>query len=354
MTRFIINQKIKKGAIPGKPVFIGKQKEENVRIRLIGFDATNFVEIELENLNEIASYKEKYANIWINIDGLHDVAILKEVGLLFNMHPIVTESIAHTGSRAKVDIEENYIFTIIKMMLLNPQKKELEAEQVSMYLTKNILLTFQEKQGDIFEPIRERLRTSKGRVRTHNTTYLKYCLLDTIVENYNFLLEVFGLRVEELEDKILLQPSKNTLKEINATKIELNYFRKTIRPTKEAISNFKSFKTDLITKKEQPFFNDLNELIHRAHENLENYKSMLSEQLTVYSTNLNNRLNDIMKVLTMFSVIFIPITFIAGIYGTNFDYIPELKYKNSYFIMLGSMLFIIISMVSYFKYKKWF
>lgn len=354
MTRFIIKQKNTKHVIPGSPVFVGYQKEENTRIRLIGYDEDVIDELELQSINELETYLTAYKKIWINIDGLHDIGLIREVGKLFNIHTLILEDIVNTDQRPRVDIDEDSIFTSIKMMFLNNQKHQLEAEQVSMYLLKNVLITFQEKQGDIFEPVRDRLRNKKGRVRSYNTTYLMYCLLDVIVDNYIFLMEIFGEKVEELEDKILLQPNKNILQEINRNKIELNYFRKAIRPAREAISYFKDFKTELITKKEQPFFNDLNDLVERSYDSVENYKSMLSEQLTVYSTNVNNRMNDIMKILTIFSVVFIPITFIAGVYGTNFHYIPELTYRNGYFIMWGVILLTVVVMLGYFRYKKWF
>ena len=354
MTRFITKQKNTKHIIPGNPVFVGNQKEENSRIRLIGYDEDEFIEVELQAIDEFSNYLNKYEKIWINIDGLHDIELLEEIGRLFDIHTLVLEDIANTGQRPKVDVEENYIFTSIKMMFLDEKRHRLEAEQISMYLLKDILITFQEKQGDIFEPVRERLRNKKGRVRSYNATYLKYCLLDLIVDNYNFLMEIFGEKVEDLEDEILLEPNKNILEEINKNKIELNYFRKAIRPAREAISKFKGLKTDLITKKEQPFFNDLHDLIQRSYDLVENYKNMLSEQLTVYSTNVNNRLNDIMKILTIFSVVFIPITFITGIYGTNFEYIPELTYRYGYYTMLGVIVLIVIIMLGYFKHKKWF
>ena len=354
MTRFITKQKNTKNVIPGSPVFVGNQKEENTRVRLIGYDENELEEVELKTINELENYINKYKRLWINIDGLHDVELIGKVGELFEIHTLVLEDIVNTDQRPRVDIEEHYIFTSIKMLFLNKEKHQLEAEQISMYLLKNVLITFQEKQGDVFEPVRERLRYKRGRVRSYNVTYLKYCLLDVIVDNYNFLMEIFGEKVEDLEDKILLQPHKNTLQEINKYKIELNYLRKAIRPAREAINSFRALKTELITKKEQPFFNDLNDLVQRSYDSVENYKSMLSEQLTVYSTNVNNRLNDIMKILTIFSVVFIPITFIAGIYGTNFEYIPELTYRSGYFVMWGVILFTVVVMLGYFKYKKWF
>lgn len=354
MVRSILGKRKKIGEIPGKPVFLGTQKEEKTIINLIAYDETEFIEIELFDINDILLYKKKYKNVWVNIDGLHNVEILQKIGLLFNIHTLIIEDIAHTRQRPKIEVEDDTIFTIIKMMSLEKDKKQLLTEQVSMFLSENILLTFQEQQGDIFDPIRNRLRNKKGRIRNNSIIYLKYCLLDSIISNYIFLIDFFGIRVEELEEKILLQPSNDTLEEINNNKIEFNYLRKNIRPIKEAVMNFKGLKTNLITRKEQPFFNDLNDLTQRAYDTVENYKNMLNEQLMMYSTNVNTRLNDIMKLLTIFSAIFIPITFIVGIYGTNFEYIPELKYKNGYYIMWGVILTTVITMLFYFKYKKWF
>lgn len=350
--RFVVHQK-NKSEIPGKPIFIGTKKQDTIHIMLMAYDDERFVEVTIETIEDILKYTEQYKNVWVNIDGIHDVAPIKKICTLFNIHPLIAEDIANTGLRSKSDIDDDFIFTVIKMMFLGKYQR-LHAEQVSMYLTKNILFTFQEQRGDVFDPIRERLRNKKGRIRANNLSYLKYCLLDTIVDNYHLLVEIFGENVEELEDRILSNPNKDILESINKNKIELNYFKKNIRPAREAISNFKNYKTPLITKREQHFFNDLNELIGRVYEALENYKSMLSEQLTVYSTHVNYKLNEIMKLLTIFSVVFIPITFIAGIYGTNFEFIPELKLKYGYFIMWGFIIAVALSMLLFFRKKKWF
>ncbi|CAL2095643.1 Magnesium transport protein CorA [Tenacibaculum sp. 190524A02b] len=350
--RFTIRQK-NKSEIPGKPIFIGTQKQDNIYITLIAFDDNQFIEIEILEIEEIFSYLSQYKNAWINIDGIHDVELIKMICERFDIHSLLIEDIVNTGVRSKSDIEDDFIFTVIKMMFLG-KDQTLHSEQLSMFLTKNVLLTFQEKKGDVFDPIRERIRNKKGRIRSYNLSYLKYCLLDVIIDNYNYLIEIFGENVEELEDRILSNPSKNVLEDINKNKIELNYFKKNIRPARETINNFKNYKTPLITKREQPFYNDLNELINRIYETLENYKMMLSEQLTVYSTNVNYKLNEIMKLLTIFSVVFIPITFIAGIYGTNFNNVPELKLEYGYFYMWGIIIIVTISMLVFFKKKKWF
>ena len=352
--RFIIEQRKTAGQSPGKLIFIGEQKQENASIELIAYDENNFIEIAINSVSELANYQNKYKNVWVNINGLHNTQLINDFGSYFNIHPLVLEDIAHTDQTPKVEIDENYIFTIMKMLGLDKDSNQLNAEQVSMYLSKNILLTFQEKEGDLFEPIRNRIRNKKGRVRNFGLAYLKYSLLDAIVDNYLFLMETFGSRVEELEDQILLEPNENTLHEINSNKIELNYFRKAIRPAKDSILFFKNVNTHLINSEEQLFYNDLIDLIKRAYDSVEQYKNMLSEQLAVYSINVNNRLNDIMKVLTIFSTIFIPLTFITSVYGTNFEYVPELKFHSAYFIMWGVIIITALIMLGYFKFKKWF
>lgn len=352
--RFTTKQQKTVGQIPGELIFIGEQKKGNVYIEVIAYDDDNFTETSINSIQKISYFINNYKNVWVNINGLHDIKLISELEGFLNIHTLILEDIVNTAQRPKVDIEENYIFTIIKMLSLKKETQTIDSEQISMYLSENILLTFQEKEGDVFEVVRDRLRNKSGRIRSFNTAYLKYSLLDTILDNYMFLMEVFGEKVEQLEDTILSEPNKYTLSQINRTKLELNYFRKAIKPAKEGLLNFKNLKTELINDEEQLFFNDLIDLIQRVNDSLDTYKSMLSEQLTVYSTNVNNGLNDIMKLLTMFSAVFIPITFIVGIYGTNFDNIPELKYSHGYFVMWGVIILIVISMMSYFKYKKWF
>lgn len=352
--RFLTKQNEVIGQAPGKLIFVGNKKQDFTRIQLFAYNEDSYVEVILNSINEIENYKKKYDTIWVNIDGLHNVNEIKKIGQYFKLHTLLLEDIVHTGQRATINIDADYIFFIVKMMKLNHQNDKLDAEQFSMYLNEDVLLTFQEAVGDVFEPVRNRIRKKQGRIRNMKLDYLAYCLLDSIADNYNSIMEYFGYQIEELEDKILLQPNSNILQDINRFKIELNYFRKSIRPAREAILNIKNADTELITDESSPFYDDLIDLISRAYESVENYKNMLSEQLTVYSINVNNKLNDIMKVLTIFSAVFIPLSFIAGVYGTNFDNVPELHYKYSYFIMWGLMILIAISMLAYFKYKKWF
>ena len=352
--RFIKNNQDTLGKVPGELIFVGDKKQDFVKIRLIAFNENELIEKEISELSELNEIEGKYTVTWLNVDGLHDISKIKEVAEYFSFPELLSEDIVHTGQRPRFEEHPGFIFGIQKMLRLDKKENLLDAEQFSFVQNESVLITFQESVGDFFEPVRERIRKKLGRIRLMKPDYLAYCLVDTIVDHYISMMEYFGEKIEDLEDKIILEPKKDVLTQINRYKVELNYFRKTMRPARDSILLWKSSESILISEKTKPFIERLNELIIRAHENVENYKSMLSEQLTVYSTNVSSKMNDIMKVLTVFSAMFIPLTFIAGIYGTNFEYFPELKFKYSYFVMWGVMLSITILMLIYFKRKKWF
>lgn len=354
--RFMKQQGETIGKVPGELVFVGNQKQEFVRISVIAYNEGTFLEKELEELPlaELNTLKEHYSVVWINIDGLHDAEKIVSIGQLISIPDLLLEDIVHTGQRPKFNQTKEAIFYILKMLRLDKSQQIIEAEQLSVYQSDNVLFSFQEKVGDVFEPVRERIRQKSGRVRNVGVDYLSYCLADSVIDSYILIMQHFGEKIENLEDQIILEPNSQVLGQINRYKIELNYFRKAIRPAREAVANWKKSDFQGIAEETRPFLEDLNELTERAFYSVENYKSMLTEQLTVYSTNVNNKLNDIMKVLTIFSALFIPLTFIAGIYGTNFEYFPELKFKYSYFVMWGVMLTVAILMLFYFKRKRWF
>ena len=224
---------------------------------------------------------------------------------------------------------------------------------MSLILTKSVLISFQEKRGDLFEPIRERIRNQKKRIRTSGTDYLAFALLDIVVDNYIYAISVLGDKIEELEDSLFNDPPKGVIDSINRYKQELNFLRRNIKPARDMILSLVKLDSELIADSTQIHFNELLANISLANDSSESYREILSDQLNIYHTTISSKLNDIMKFLTIFSVIFIPLTFIAGIYGTNFDFLPELHYKYSYFIMWGMMLLLAIGMLIYFKIKKW-
>lgn len=349
----IFTKNSKKTEIPGSLTFKGEKKQNFTRIRLIAYNETDFIEQTIEDLKDLTTYQKKYSTVWINIDGVHDSKIIDEIGQTLEIHPLILEDIMHTGQQPKIQVDPTTLFAIFKMLSLDEESNYTDAEQFSLILKNDLLLTFQEVNNDVFEPVRDRIRNKTGRIINNNTDYLAFSLLDCLADNYSYIIEHFGTAIENLEETILKDPKPEVLKSINTFQIEMNFLRKIIRPTKEMVTRFNKTKSDIISTETHLFMSDLAETLVRVHDNVESSKSMLNDLLNVYSTHVNHKLNDIMKVLTIFSATFIPLTLIAGIYGTNFTYLPELNYKYSYFVMLGIMILLVIGMLYFFKKKRW-
>jgi magnesium transporter len=239
------------------------------------------------------------------------------------------------------------------MLQENPVTGIITAENLSLILTKSVLISFQEKKGDVFEPVRERIRKQKKRIRSSGTDYLMFALLDIVIDNYIYITGMLGEKIETLEENLLHDPKKAVIDEINSYKRELNFLRKNIKPAKEMILSLTKIESEFINEKTEIYLRELQDNINQANDSTDSYREILSDQLNIYHTTISSKLNDIIKLLTVFSVIFIPLTFIAGIYGTNFEFIPELHYKYSYFIMWGVILFVAIGMLIVFRKKKW-
>jgi magnesium transporter len=354
MARFLKKREKNKGLAPGSLVFIGNRKVENISIRLIDYDKTNIIEDELKRVSDGSEFLTTNTVTWINIYGLHDIDKIKEIGITFELHPLLLEDILNTGQRPKVEEFDNCLYIVLKMLRYDSESEMIISEQLSMVIGRTFLLTFQEQPGDVFEPVRERIRKQKGRIRGAGIDYLAYALLDTVVDNYIYIIERMGEQIEDIEEEVISKPDISVMEKINNYKREMNYLRKSIRPAKEAIVQLIKLENDLIQEETIPFLKDLQDLITQASEAIDTYRDMLSDQLNLYNSAISNKMNDIMKVLTIFAAIFIPLTFIAGIYGTNFEYLPELSFKYSYFIFWGVLVVVALSMIVYFKKSKWF
>ncbi|MFC1823499.1 magnesium/cobalt transporter CorA [Thermodesulfobacteriota bacterium] len=353
MARFFKKREETKGLSPGSLVFVGNKKVENVRIRVIDYDGAQLKEEELKEIAEGAEFKRSNTVTWINVDGLHDLALMKEIGSTFDLHPLLLEDILNTGQRPKLEEFENCLFLVVKMLRYDKEKQMIISEQLSLVLGDTFLLTFQEQPGDVFEPVRERIRKQKARIRASGIDYLAYALLDCVVENYVFIVERLGEQIEDMEEEVLENAEPEVMEKINAFKREMNFIRKSVRPAREAIIQLSKLDSELIHDQTVPFLKDLQDLITQAAEAIDTYRDMLSDQLNLYNSVMSNRMNDIMKVLTIFAAIFIPLTFIAGIYGTNFEYLPELKFKYSYFYFWGLIFAVAAAMLIFFRKKKW-
>lgn len=353
MTRFIKKKKEEIGQSPDELFFRGKKKMDQVVVRIIDFDAENLTEDLVASVKEISKYKEEDTVTWLNIDGLHNLKLMEEIATVFDFDSLVMAEVMNTEARPKIIDYDNCTLITIKMLQQDPKTETIMVENLSLILTKTVLITFQERKGDVFEPVRERIRKQKKRIRNGGTDYLTFALLDIVVDNYLYVISLLGEKIETLEENLLLDPDQDVIIEINNYKRELNFLRKNIKPAKEMIFSLAKMESELISDSTYVHFKELQDNISQASDSSDSYREILSDQLNIYHTTISSKLNDIMRFLTVFSVIFIPLTFIAGIYGTNFDHIPELHYKYSYFIMWGIMIVIVIGMLLYFRKKKW-
>ena len=354
MGRFTLKQKKEIGLPPDAIYFRGQKKIDKVLLRVIDFDADNLEESAIETVKEVLKYQRKESVTWFNIDGLHNNTIIEEIANGFKFDNLILAGVMDTQARPRVQEYPNCIFLSIKMLQQEEATGSILVENLSLIITQNVLISFQEKRGDVFEPIRERIRTQKKRIRNSGTDYLAFTLLDIVVDNYIYIISEFGDKIEDLEEKLLLNPNQSVIDQINSYKQELNYLRKNINPAKEMILALSKMESEFINESTYVHFKELLDNIIHATESTDNYREILSDQLNIYHTTMSTKLNDIMKFLTVFSVIFIPLTFIAGIYGTNFDVVPELHYKYSYFIMWGVIVIVATGMLIYFRKKKWF
>jgi magnesium transporter len=350
---FMRRAKHKVGLVPGTLVYTGEKKVEKVRIRIIDYDETQLEEQELETVEECFPFKDKPTVSWINIDGLHDVALIEKIGKQFGLHPLILEDIVNTGQRPKLEDFEDHIFIVLKMLYYNKDKNELEAEQVSLIFGENFVISFQERVGDIFDPIRERIRQNKGRVRKAAADYLAYALIDSIVDNYFVVLEQMGERIEDTEQELAANPTLETLQTIRAFKKEMVFLRKSIWPLREVASALERGESSLINESTGIYLRDVYDHTIQIIDTVESYRDMLSGMLDVYLSSISNKMNEVMKVLTIFAAIFIPLTFIAGIYGMNFAFMPELGWRWGYFGALLVMAIVAAVMIVYFKRKRW-
>ena len=353
MARFLKLKKENIGLSPDAIQLRGEKQSNFTRLRIFDFDANNIEEREVQNINEISTLEKTTTTSWFNIDGLHDNNLMQEISGKFGLDTLIVSDIMDTHSRPKIHEYDNCIYISVKMLQYDETNKEISSENLVLILKENILLSFQEKVGDVFEPIRERLRKNRNRIRSSGPDYLAFSILDVVIDNYIYIISRIGEKIEDLDDELINNPSTSILEEINHLKEEINFLRKSIKPCREMILSLVKMDSELLEESTFIHLKELQNNIKLADESAESYREILSDQLSIFHTNVSSRLNDILKFLTIFSVIFIPLTFIAGVYGTNFDYIPELGYKYAYFIMWGVMIIVAASMIIYFKKKKW-
>ena len=352
MARFLKDRKKSQGAAPGSLIFIGKQKIKQNAIHVIQYTSKEVKDYFLDDISEIKKEINTDHTTWINICGLHNTELIATLGRTFDISALILEDILNTDQRPRFSEEKEHLYIIVKSFNIGPQDNNIHMEQISLIVGSHYLISIQETTIEYFKDVKKRLFDGKTRIRNFSSDYLCYTLLDTLVDNYIINLEILGSAIEEEEKNLLTKNTKN-VEDIYHFKTELSYIRKNIRPVKEIMSRFTRCDSQLINTHTYAYLHDLDDLVIQVQEAIEIYYTMISDQLNLYQTNISNKVNDVMKILTIFSTIFIPLTFIAGIYGMNFEYIPELHYRYAYFILWGIMIIITIIMLFYFKRKKW-
>ena len=344
----------KTGLAPGTLVHIGRKKAEKVVIQVLAYNSEKLIERELETVEECLEFKSQQdINLWINIDGLDRVDIIEKLGGYFNIHPLTLEDVLNTGQRPKTEDYESYIYTVLKMMLLDMEKEEIIVDQVSIIIGPNYILSFQEREGDVFNPVRERFENPASRLRKSGVDYLAYSLIDSVVDNYFLILEHFGEEIEYLEEDLIIKPKPDILKSIQKYKRDMIILRKSVWPLRELINGLQRVESDLIKGTTRIYLRDVYDHTIQVIDSVEDFRDILSSMVDIYLSSISYRMNDVMKVLTVIATIFIPLTFIAGVYGMNFEYMPELKWRWGYPAIMFVMTFIGVSMFVYFKKRKW-
>ncbi len=352
MSRLIRRTTKKIGLPPGTPIYIGEERAGTVKITVMDYDENEFQEKTIEKIEECLPFKEKDSVTWINVDGLQRIDLVEKVGKLFDLHPLTIEDIVNTEQRPKMEEFDSYVFIVLKMLYANPQE-EVVAEQVSLVLGKNFVISFQEKEGDVFTYVRERIRSSKGKIKSFGPDYLTYALMDAVVDNYFTILEKFGDEIEDLQEILVKTPASDTLQVIHDLKKEMTFLKKAVWPLREVVSAMERQDTPLITRSTAIYLRDVYDHTIQVIDTTETFKDSLSGMLDIYLSSMSNKTNQIMKVLTIIATIFIPLTFITGVYGMNFKNMPELDWPWGYPVIWMVMVAIVILMFVYFKRKKW-
>lgn len=343
----------KAGLLPGSLIHVGHTYTEKPKITLVRYNEASYREKEIGSAAAIGAPPDEQTITWITVDGLQDTELMEELGNIFKLHPLVLEDILNTSQRPKMQDYGDYLYIVLRSFT-GTGEAELNSEQISIVLGRNFVLSFREKESTIFQPVKERLSCDVGRIRKAGADYLAHALIDNIVDNYFLVLESLEEKIEFLEDDLVRRTTPATLQAINKLKRELIFLRKSLWPLREAISTLERSDSQLISESTGIYFRDIYDHVIAVIDSVETFRDMLSNMLDIYLSAASNKLNEVMKVLTIIATLFMPLTFVAGIYGMNFKYMPELEWRWGYFIILGIMLLIALLMVFYFKRKRWF
>jgi len=349
----------KLGLKPGSVVYVGKERIEDVHIDIIDYTDSEYNEKRVSSVEECFQYKESSTLTWINVDGIHNTELVEKLGQHYGMHPLVLEDVVNTGQRPKMEDAEDHIFIVMKMLYNDAKNGELKAEQVSILFGKNWVITFQETGEDVFDPVRKRIKKTVPRIRLMTADYLAYALVDAVVDHYFITLEQLSEKIEIIDDAVSEDPKAEHLNSIRDLKKHLIFMRKAVWPLREVIGGVERSDSKLIQDSTSPYLRDLYEHTIQVIDTVETFRDMVSGLLDLYHTGISNRMNDIMKVLTIIATVFIPLGFLAGVYGMNFDTsasaynLPELGFQYGYPLFWAVVVVTAGSLLWFFRRKKW-
>ncbi len=343
----------KTGLPPGSLVHVGDLKEEEAVITVMEYDEADFSERRVSSMEEALAAVGRRRNVWINVDGLHQVELLAGLGEGLSIGALALEDVLNTHQRPKIEETGDSLFIVFRMFYLDAEKEEVASEQVSLFLGENYVVSFQESEGDVFDKLRARIKSSVGRVRKMGPDYLAYALMDAVVDNYFLVLEAVEDRLEELDEEVYERPSHETIQDIHRLKREVLFLRKSIYPLREVAGSILRSESGLLTEATEAYFRDLNDHVMQVVDAVDSYRELISGLLDVYLSSVSNRMNDVMKILTIISTIFIPLSFLAGVYGMNFDNMPETHFEWAYYVFWGVIIVLALAMVWNFKKRKW-
>jgi magnesium transporter len=340
------------GQPPGSLRVNGEPGDTPVRITVIDYDASHFQEKIVSQITECFPFRDTETVTWINVDGLGNSTVIEELGKCFTIHPLILEDILNTEQRPKMEELETYIYLNLKMLSYIEAEKDVKVEHFSMIFGSNFLISFQEDIGDIFDPVRERIRKD-GRIRKFGPDYLAYALIDGIVDNYFIVMEKLEERVEDLEEELVINPTPDSLQKINQLKKDMIFLRKSVWPLREVINNLERSESTLIKESTTIYLRDVYDHTIQVIDTLETFRDMVSGMIDIYLSGLSYKMNEIMKVLTLIATIFIPLTFVVGLYGMNFRNMPEIEWEYGYYSVLVVMVIMVLGMLIFFRKKKW-
>jgi magnesium transporter len=343
----------KSGLPPGTLVHIGRQLTDRVSISVMEYDEAHFTEQTVGRVDELVPFLERPTTTWITVEGLHQVDIIEAIGERLNLHPLVREDIVNTTQRPKMEDLDDYLFLVFRTLQYDDETSRLGSEQISLILGTNIVVCFMETANPLFDAIKERIRTAKGRTRKAGADYLAYCLLDAVVDNYFDILEKLGERVESAEEELVTNPTRQTLQTIHTFKTDLIFLRRAVWPLREVLNRTMNADSRLIEESTVPYLRDVYDHTIHAIDTLETFRDIVSGMLDIYLSSVSNRLNETMKVLTIIATIFIPLTFLSGWYGMNFKTMPELEWRYGYVMVICVALSMATAMLIFFRRKGW-